>query len=261
MPDYLVKVGRAMLAGLVLCSGQAVAQSEYALDRDALRAQLNPVRYTTLAAELGARIKRISVHEGERFKAGQALVEFDCALQQAQLQKARAQLASAMNTHAAHQRMAELNAVGQVELNNSLAEVDKAKADVAYLRATLDKCTVKAPYAGRSGEQMVREQQFVQPGEPLLEILDDSKLQLEFIVPSHWLSWLNPGHRFEVRIEDTGRVYPVKLLRTAARVDPISQSVKAVAVIDGSYPELLAGMSGQVLLKAPADEQGNAGAR
>ncbi|WP_217645571.1 efflux RND transporter periplasmic adaptor subunit [Oceanisphaera psychrotolerans] len=244
----------AGLASMLLASSLVLpvqAQSEFSLEHNELRAQLSPVRYATLAAEQGGKIKRISVREGQRVEKGQRLVEFDCALQAAQLQKARAQLAGAKNTHTGNQRMADLNAIGSVELNNSLIEVAKAQADIAYLDATIKSCTIDAPYAGSIGEQRAREQEFVQAGQPLLDILDDSALELEFIVPSRWLGWFKPGHNFAVQIEDTGKTYPVKLRYTAARVDPLSQSVKAVAVIDGQFEELLAGMSGQIQIAPP----------
>lgn len=240
-------VRRLALAGLAGVIALPV-QAQHALDRWEMRAQLTPQRFTTLSAELGAKINRLSVREGERFKQGQALVEFDCAVQAALLEKARAQQASAENTFDGNQRLAALNAVGQVELKNSATEVLKAKADVAQLQATLDKCVIAAPFDGRVAEQKAREQQFVQPGQALLEILDDSTLELEFILPSRWLVWLKPGHTFQVRIEDTARTYPVKLTRIGAKADPVSQTVKAVAVIDGRFPELLAGMSGRILL-------------
>ncbi len=218
-----------------------------------MRAQLAPHRFTTLSAEIPAKINRITRRDGDAFKAGDALLEFDCALQAAQLDKARAQLVATENTQLGQRKLAELNAVGLVELKNSEAEVLKAKADVTYLRAMLQKCRVVAPFNGRVVEHKAREQQFVQAGQPLIEIIDDSVLELEFIIPSSWLRWLKPGHAFVVRIEDTGQDYPVRLLRTAARVDPVSQTVKAVAVVDGDYPELIAGMSGQVLFSPPTN--------
>jgi hypothetical protein len=36
-----------------------------------------------------------------------------------------------------------------------------------------------------------------------------------------------------------------------ARVDPVSQSIKISAIIDGRFPELIAGMSGKVLMAPP----------
>jgi len=222
-----------------------------ALDKREIRAQLMPRRYTTLAAEIGAKVSRLPVAESARFRAGENLISFDCSLQQAQLNKARAALAATEKTWDANRRLSELNSVGKVELEVSEAEVAKAKAEVASNAAIIAKCAVAAPFSGRVAEQRVREQQYVQPGQALLEILDDSSLELEFIVPSKWLVWLKPRHGFQVAIDETGKSYPAKVQRTGARVDPVSQSVKISAVIDGKFNELIAGMSGKVLMTPP----------
>ena len=253
--------GLLVAAGLLLTGGAAwavdaakpaaAAATAATLEKREIRAQLTPRRYTTLAAEIGAKIQRLAVPEGGSFRAGEVLITFDCMLQQAQLDKAKAALGGADLTWRANQRLSELHSVGKVELDVSEAEVGKARAEVASNAAVLSKCRVEAPFAGRIAEQKVREQQYVQPGEPLLEILDDSVLELEFIVPSRWMAWLKPRYAFQVRIDETGRSYPAKVQRIGARVDPVSQSIKLSAVIDGRFPELVAGMSGQVNLVPP----------
>jgi len=222
-----------------------------ALDRREIRAQLAPRRYTTLAAEIGAKVSRLPLPEGAAFRHGQILIQFDCTLQQAQLDKANAALGGAEKIRDANRRLMELHSVGKVELETSEAEVMKARAEVAAYAAVIGKCAVVAPFAGRIAEQKVREQQYVQPGQALLEILDDSALELEFIAPSKWLVWLKPGAVFQVSIDETAKTYPAKVLRIGARVDPVSQSVKLTAVIDGRFKELIAGMSGKVLMTQP----------
>src|SRR3569623_3853027 len=186
--------------------------SAYSIERQDMRAQLSPRRYTTLSAELGAKISHVTVKEGERFKAGARLVALACALQAAQLARARAQFAAADNIFTGNQRLAELNSIGQVELRSSEAEVRKARADVSYIEATLQKCEVLAPFDGRVAEQKAREQQFVQPGQALLDILDDTELELEFILPSRWLTWLKVGHSLRVFMDDTSREYPAHII-------------------------------------------------
>jgi len=217
-----------------------------------IRAQLSPRRYTTLAAEIGAKVNRLAVIEGGVFRAGQSLVQFDCAMQQAQLEKAKAMLGAAEKTWTANKRLAELNSVGKMELEISEAEVLKNRAEVSSGSVAMSKCTIAAPFAGRVAEQKVREQQFVQAGQPLLDIIDDSALELEFIVPSRWLTWLKAGHVFQVAIDEVGKSYPARVQRIGARVDPVSQSIKVVATINGSFRELIAGMSGRVNMAAPA---------
>lgn len=244
-------------ACLLLCAGAVGAQNapaaaaKSATERQEIRAQLLPRRYTTIAAEIGAKVSRLPVPEGGAFRSGQLLVSFDCTLQQAQLRKAQADLDGAGQTLKSNQRLAELNSVGQLELDLSQSAVNKARAEVGAHQAVLGKCGMAAPFAGRVAEQKIREQQYVQPGQALLDIIDDSVLELEFLVPSRWLSWLKVGGKFDVQIDETGKSYPAKFIRIGARVDPVSQSVKVAAAIDGKFPELIAGMSGRVQAKPP----------
>lgn len=220
-------------------------------ERQEIRAQLTPRRYTTIAAEIGARVKRVAVTEGSRFVEGQVLISFDCQLPQAQLDKANAELDAASQSFKANQRLAELNSVGQLELDLSRSAVTRAKAEAGVQEAVLAKCNIAAPFSGRVAEQKVREQQFVQPGQAMLDILDDSVMELEFLVPSHWLRWLKPGQALRVSIDETRKSYPARFIRIGARVDPVSQSVKVAAAIDGKFPELIAGMSGRVQAGPP----------
>jgi membrane fusion protein (multidrug efflux system) len=232
-------------------SAPAAQTPAAAADPREIRAQLAPRRYTTIAAEIGAKINRLPVREGGMFSAGQTLVLFDCALQRAQLEKAKAVLVGAEKTYQANRRLAELNSIGKVELDLSEADVIKNRAEVSATTAMLGKCSIPAPFPGRVAEQKAREQQYVQPGQALLEIIDDSVLELEFIVPSRWLAWLKPGHSFKVAIDEVGKTFPAKVQRIGARVDPVSQSVKLMATIDGKFPELVAGMSGRVTMTPP----------
>lgn len=237
------------------------APSPSAFLRGEVRAQLTPTRYTTLGAEISARVGRLPVAEGERFKAGTLLVQFDCSMQRAQLDRARAELSAAEQTFKANLQLQKLNSVGKLDLELSRAAVQKAKADVSLGTALVQKCEIRAPFAGRVVEQKVREEQVVQPGQPLLEILDDTSLELEFIAPSSWLSWVAPGQPFEVRIDETAKTYSAQFTRIGARVDPVSQTVKIAGRITGQHPELMAGMSGVVRVtqtpSSPRDSGGD----
>jgi len=213
-----------------------------------LRAQLSPRRYTTLAAEIGARIQRLTVTDGAVVRAGQPLVAFDCSLQQAQQARAQASLGAAEKQLEVQQRLVELNATGRQEAEQAQAEVAKTRAELAQMHAQLGKCQINAPFSGRVAELKVREQQFAQPGQALIELIDDSVLEVEFIMPSRWLHGVRTGSAVRIAVDETGKTYPAKVLRLGARVDPVSQSIKVVAAIDGRHAELIAGMSGKVLV-------------
>jgi RND family efflux transporter MFP subunit len=216
-----------------------------------IRAQLSPRQYTTLSSEMAGRVDRIATQVGAHFQNGDILVEFDCAVQRAQEQRARAVLTQADRTYTIDQRLVALKSMGQLELDVAGAEVEKAKADVAAAVAMTSKCTIAAPFSGVTVEQKVHAFQYTTPGQALLDILDDHGLEIELIAPSRWLSWLKPGYAFQIHIDETDKNYPAQITRLGGRVDPISQSIKVIGEITGDAPELMAGMSGRATMTPP----------
>lgn len=236
------------MLGIPAGSGSAVSGD---LARQAIRAQLTPARYTTLGAEINAKVQSMPVKEGDAFEPGAVLVLFDCVVQKAQLARVRAELEIAKRNADANERLLKLGTISRVEAQNSFSELTRAQAQVDELAAIVSKCEITAPYRGKVAEQRARAEQFVQVGQPVLEILDDSTLELEFIAPSKWAPWLTPGHGFVIQIDETGKAYPARVTRVAARIDSVSQTFKVVAQIDGEFDDLTPGMSGSVSVTPP----------
>lgn len=235
----------------LLATEQAAAQTQITttlMESREVRGQLSPRRYTTLSAELPAKVISVQPQEGGVFKTGQVLIVFDCAMQQNQLDRTKAIIMATAITLEANQEMIKHAAIGKVELRLSQAEVLKAEAEAKAAELIVSKCKVVAPFNGRVAEQKVREEQFVQTGQALLEIIDDSVLELEFIAPSSWLVFLRDKGVVRVRVDETGKTYNARVTRLGARLDPVSQSIKVVAMIEGRQKELMAGMSGRITL-------------
>jgi RND family efflux transporter MFP subunit len=216
-----------------------------------IRAQLSAVTYTSIASELSAKIKELPFKEGQAFKLGQVLVVFDCTTQQAQFQKTKAVLSIADRNYQTNKKLLALGSVGRIEYENSYSEFLKTKAENDELASVLARCNVLAPYSGMIVEQKVRSQQFVQAGQPLLDILDKSSLELEFVAPSKWSPWLTEGYKFEITLDETGKSYPAKITRVNGKIDPVSQTIKVAAVIDGDFKEIAPGMSGVLVIAQP----------
>lgn len=232
------------LVGGLACANEA----NDLFDASSIRAQIVAKHHAVLSAEMTGRINKMQLREGQILQKGALLVSFDCDIQKAQLSKAKAQQSASRNTLSGHRRMAELNAIGEVELENSRFELAKSQADVDYLNAQINRCELRAPYSGVIADLLVNEHEFIQIGSPILEILDTSELQVEFIAPSSWLSWLEPGYPFSIVVDDTHKTYRTEVSYIGAKVDAVSQSIKVVARITESGKDLKPGMSGQVKL-------------
>lgn len=270
MKSLLIFCRLLSLAGL-LCTGAlaaptaapaapaapAPAVSTPTVDKDEksadtkIRAKLSPVRYAFISAEVAAKVEKLPFEEGARFRAGDKLIVLDAAVHRAQADKAKALYQSASRVAEAFVRLAEQGSVGKLELVSAQARAAEAKADQEMAEVMLSKCVITAPFSGRVGELRVREQQYVQMGQPLIEVIDDSSLELEFIAGSSALAWLSVGKKFSIKVDETGKSYEAILTRIGAKVDPVSQTVKLAASIASGHKELLAGMSGTIDLSEP----------
>lgn len=243
---FLRNVLSGMALLVLMAYGYAQTPVTSGMDRQEIRAQLRPLRYTTLSAEIGAVVQTILVKEGQRFAAGTPLIKLDCGLHDAQRAKSVAELAGAQRSLEANQRLAELNAAGLMELDLAKNAVEKSQAELRISETQLSKCEIKAPFAGIVAEQRIREQQYVQPGTPLVDVLDDSGYELEFLAPSTWLSRLRVGMVVRINIDEVRRNGLARIARISPRIDPVSQSIKVTANLEGHMADLKAGMSGRL---------------
>jgi RND family efflux transporter MFP subunit len=216
-----------------------------------IRVQFVAREKADLSSEIAANISSLPFREGDTFKAGQTLVGFDCALYKASLAKAEASAEAARQTLKVNRRLAELNSIGNLQVDQAAAKEKEAEAEATAMRVTVAKCTLRAPFSGRVAKLDVDAHEYVAPGKPLMEILDTRHLELQMIVPSRWLSWLKKGSPLSVRVDELGRDYPARVIRLGARIDPVSQTISVAARVDGDHPELLPGMSGWASMKAP----------
>lgn len=209
-----------------------------------IRAQLTPYQQTTFSAEIAANISKLPLREGELFNKDQKLVEFDCALLNAQLHKSSATAEIAIQSLDVSKKLEKLNSISTLEVDQASAKVKETEAELEAMKVNVSKCSLSAPYSGKIAKLYVDAYQYVTPGKPLMDILDTSRLEVRLIVPSGWLSWLKTGNRFSIQIEELGKTYQAKVVRLGARIDPVSQSLQIFGEIEGKHGELIPGMSG-----------------
>jgi RND family efflux transporter MFP subunit len=243
-----VRASLALLIGLLAFPAEPAAE-------EAVRGVVRAVRDANMATELTARVARLPFREGDAFAKGDLLLEFDCEKQRAEARSAEAEDEAA---RLAHENAAELDrrrAIGRVEVQTAKARWDKARAAADALGARARECRVVAPFAGRLVDVRIREFETSSPGQPLFRLVDGSELEIDLIVPSPWLAWLRVGTPVSVRVDETGRTHRARVVRTAAAVDPVSQTIKITALFaePGAQAAVLPGMSLDAVFERPRD--------
>ncbi|MGB4867358.1 MAG: efflux RND transporter periplasmic adaptor subunit, partial [Hyphomicrobium sp.] len=240
-----------LLMGAFVASAMLVAPARAAEPPAAVNGEAMPVRgviraidQAALSTDLQARVMQIGFREGETFKKGDLLISFDCERYRAEAQSTEAVAREMRLTLESNQQLEKFRAVGKHDVEISRARVDKAEAEALSQTTRLKQCEVFAPYDGRVAELSINQYEQPQPNKPFLVIVSQSRLEIEVIVPSFWLSWIKPGVAMTFQVDETQRDYPAKIVRIGAAVDAVSQMIKIIATFDEVADDVLPGMSG-----------------
>lgn len=198
-----------------------------------------------IASELAALVKRMPLRPGESFNKGDLLVGFDCRLFEAQKEKVQAELEAATMRHDNSRQLEEMSSIGVLEVQLAEVEVKKTEAEARMAALNVERCAIKAPYAGRVVRTMANEQESVKLQQELLEIVGIGSLEAEIVVPGAWVKWLTPGRKLTMTIDETGEEIPATVATVAATMDPASQSLIIYARLQGKQKTpLIPGMRG-----------------
>jgi membrane fusion protein, multidrug efflux system len=230
----------ALIVAVSLAGGLALAGEP----EGRIRGVVRPITHSSVSVDLPARVLRINVLEGERFKKGDVIIEFDCKRQRAELAGAMAQHREMMLAVESQRFLQRHNAAARLDLETAKAKADRAAADVAATQARIDQCSVIAPFDGRVAELAVRPMEIPIATRPIITIHQDSAFEIELLVPSAWLVWLTAGTSFTFLIDETQRTYTVGVHRLGAAVETVSQMVKVIGRLDNVDGTIISGMSG-----------------
>lgn len=220
-------------------------------EENLVRGVINPSSESTISSKMTARIVAMPYGEGQSFPAGALLARFDCSQIKAELNAAQAATAAYKKTYDTNVELDQYEAVGKNEVAVSKANLGKAQAEANAVATQLSDCEVRAPFAGKVVEQIAHAREVAASGQPLLKIQSGREVELELIVPSKWLTWLQPGASFAFKIDETGNVIRGRVKRFGASVDPVSKTIRVTGVVTERNGLVLAGMSGTATFDDP----------
>lgn len=152
-----------------------------------------------VTAETSGRIAAILFREGQRVRRGQPLVRLVNDQQAADLAAARAEAAELRQRLERQRRLVAEGAIPRGQVDDLARQVQAAEARANSLRVILDNTTVRAPFAGVIGLRAISPGAFVNPGDELAAIEDDSSVRLRFTVPEAQLRSIRVGASVEAR--------------------------------------------------------------
>jgi RND family efflux transporter MFP subunit len=237
-----------------------------------------------LAPRVGGRIQEVRLRIGNSVEAGDVVAVIDDTDLVGQLEEARGQLgvaeaqvsrgrAQLEEAEADFRRSEELFAqsvlssqefdrlrsrlrAAEAELRSTQAQVEQAEARVKRLEQQLADTRVVAPFAGKVASRYLDPGALVQPGTPVVRLVQDGPLLVQFRVPERDLGRLVVGHPLTLTTQATGeRELPGHVVRISGEVSRSDRTVLVEGVVDAETDVLRSGMYAavRVLLEAVRD--------
>lgn len=239
--------GLAVMLGLLSASVTAYAE-DGAPPPVRIRGLVVPLKHARLSSRLSATIDAIGPETGEAFKAGDALVRFDCAAYRAEFDRVGAEADAANASLAVKRELASKGATSRLQVELAAADLRKTKAQVEVAAKQVADCIISAPFDGRVIERIANAHETVGARDPLIEIVSDHDLELRAFMPSQELRAIAPGTPVQFTVDETGEVIDARVIVIGARIDNVSQLIEMRAAFSGHAEKLIPGMSGTVRL-------------
>ena len=193
---------------------KAAYQDTYRMKREFV-GQVQARQSSAIGFELSGLLKRVAVDEGDTVKAGDVLAELDTTRLAARRQEAQAALArsraEARLAHLTFKRIAELRKVDvgtAQDKDDALAArdmaqamVDVAAAQLQRIQVDIEKSRLIAPFEGTVIRRLIDEGTVVSPGQSVLEIQQNDRLEVRVGVTAMMAEALRIGEQRELRID------------------------------------------------------------
>ncbi|SDT36351.1 efflux RND transporter periplasmic adaptor subunit [Pseudomonas prosekii] len=215
---------------------------------------LKALQGVNLSLEIAGTVKDLMFESGQKVKAGQPLLQLDSAVESALLETAQADLGLAQLDFGRGSQLVDSRAISKGEFDRLSAQLQKNKATVNQLKASLAKKRIVAPFSGTIGIRQVDVGDYLASGTMIATLQDLSSLYVDFFLPEQSVPKIALGQPVQVIVS----AYPSEnFAGTISAINPkVENSTRNIlvrATLANPDGKLLPGMfaSLQVLLPDP----------
>jgi membrane fusion protein (multidrug efflux system) len=208
---------------------------------------MEAVHGVTVSADLPGQVERIDFESGKSVQVGDVLVELDTRQERAQLASLEAQRDLARVSYDRAQQLVDDGVISRVEYDQATSQRKATEANVAEIKATIERKTIRAPFSGILGIRQVNLGQYLSAGQAIVSLQALSPIYVNFGVPQQTLSQMIVGHAVHVAKEDlpnaafSGRVTAVDSV-----VNEATRNIQIQATLSNPEGKLRPGMFVQV---------------
>ena len=214
---------------------------------------LRAAKGADLALEVGGLVDAIAFNSGDEVAAGTVLLRLRADDDIAHLRALEATAELANVTLQRDQRQLLAQAVSQATIDTDAANLKNVRAQVAQQQATIDKKTLRAPFAGRLGLRAVDVGQYLTAGTAVVTLQSLDPIYADFHLPQQALAQVKIGQLVSVRVDTwPDQSFQGFIEAIDPKVDTTTRNVMVRAKLANPDHTLLPGMFARVEIDTSA---------
>jgi len=214
------------------------------------------VQGVTVTPDIPGIVREIAFESGASVAKGDLLVRLDTASEESQLRAMEAQAGLARSNLTRARSLRAEGSVSQSDLDTAEAALKQYEANADTIRVTIEKKTIRAPFAGRLGIRQVNVGQYLDLGKPIVSLQSLAPVYADFSLPQQELAKLKTGMRVRLS-SDTypGRQFEGVLTAINPDLDALTRSVGLQATFANGDELLRPGMFARVEVLLPEEQE------
>jgi membrane fusion protein (multidrug efflux system) len=214
---------------------------------------LEAVHGVTVSADLPGTVARINFDSGKAVQQGDVLVELDTRQERAQLASLEAQQELAQANFGRMRELVNAGVISRQEFDQATSQQKATEANVAEIKATIARKTIRAPFSGILGIRKVNLGQYLPAGSPIVSNQTLNPIYVNVGVPQQAVAQVHVGRKLQVTTEDVaGKVFTGTVTAIDAEVDPTTRNIQIQATLPNPDGKLRPGMFVNVQLAVGA---------
>ena len=209
-----------------------------------------PARIAQLSAETDGRIELIGAERGANLERGNLIVRMDERDRAARLAQAEATVKQREVEYEARQRLKSESYVSEAQLQEGLALLESARAELTRARLDLDYMSVRAPFGGALQDRMVEVGDFVSRGDPIATYVDNRTIIVSANLSEFDARFVDVGDTAEAHLA-TGETVRGRIRYVAPVADEATRTFVVELEVANTDGALRAG--GTAELRIPAE--------
>ncbi|RZV39225.1 MAG: efflux RND transporter periplasmic adaptor subunit [Chromatiales bacterium] len=209
-----------------------------------------PARIVNLAAETDGRVEYVGAERGASLERGDLIVRLDKRDRNARLAQAEATLKQREVEFDARSRLKSDSYVSEAQLQEAVALLETARAEVTRAELDLTYMRVRAPFAGALQARMVEIGDFVKRGDPIATYVDNRSIIVSANLSEFDAKYVNVDDPAEARLA-TGETVRGRIRYVAPVADEATRTFAVELEVDNAEGLLRAG--GTAELRIPAE--------